>query len=142
MIVYRRCFIDVVPNFATISEPLRAVTRQGTPFKWESKQQGAFEQLNKALVDAPVLAYFDRDSHTSVVTDAGPVGLGAVLIQEKDGVSRTICYASRSISDVERRYSQTEKEALGIVWRCEKFNLYLQGLERHLTMLPTMSHCR
>ena len=52
-----------------------------------------------------------------------------MLIQEKDGVSRAVCYASRSLSDVERRYSQTEKEALGVVWGFERFNLYLQELE-------------
>lgn len=118
-----------IPNFATISEPLRAVTRQGTTFKWGNEQQDAFEKLKKSIIDAPVLAYFDKDAHTSIVTDASPVGLGAVLIQEKEGVSRVVCYASRSLSDVERRYSQTEKEALGIVWGCERFHLYLQGLD-------------
>ena len=117
-----------IPNFATIAEPLRALTRQGTPFKWDSEQQSAFQSLTSALANAPVLAYFDKDANTSVVTDASPVGLGAVLIQE-DGVSRAVCYASRSLSDVERRYSQTEKEALGVVWGFERFNLYLQGLE-------------
>ena len=118
-----------IPNFATIAEPLRALTRQGTPFKWDSEQQSAFKSLKSALANAPVLAYFDKDANTSVVTDASPVGLGAVLIQEKDGVSRAVCYASRSLSDVERRYSQTEKEALGVVWGFERFSLYLQGLE-------------
>ena len=54
------------------------------------------------------------------------VGLGAVLIQEKDGVSSLICYASRSLSNVERRYSQTEKELLAIIWGFERFNFYLQ----------------
>ena len=93
------------------------------------EQHSAFKQLKRVLADAPVLAYFDKEAHTSVVTDASPVGLGAVLIQEKNGISRAVCYASRSLSDVERRYSQTEKEALGIVWGFERFNLYLQGLD-------------
>ena len=44
-----------------------------------------------------------------------PVGLGAVLVQEQDGEFRVISYASRSLSDTERRYSQTEKEALALV---------------------------
>ena len=39
----------------------------------------------------------------------------------------------RSLSDVEWRYSQTEKRALALVWTCERFNLYLNGLpEFHL----------
>ena len=57
------------------------------------------------------------------------MGLGAVLVQEKNGEGRAVCYASRSLSSVERRYSQTEKEALALVWACERFNLYLYGLQ-------------
>ena len=36
-------------------------------------------------------------------------------------------FNSRTLSEVERRYSQTEKEALGLVWACEKLHLYLVG---------------
>ena len=57
------------------------------------------------------------------------MGLGAILVQEQNGVKRAVCFASRSLSDVERRYSQTEKEALAVVWGCERFHLYLYGLE-------------
>ena len=64
-----------------------------------------------------------------MIADASSVGLGAVLVQEKNGDSRAVCYASRSLSQVERRYSQTEKEALALVWACKRFNLYLYGLQ-------------
>ncbi len=41
-------------------------------------------------------------------------------------------YASQNLSDVERRYSQTEKEALALVWACKRFNLYVFGRQFEL----------
>ena len=79
------------------------------------------------------LAYFDRNvSCRQVIADASPVGLGAVIVQEHEGTLRPICYASRTLSSVERRYSQTEKEALALVWACERFHQYLYGLHFEL----------
>ena len=39
---------------------------------------------------------------------------------------------NRSLSEVERRYSQTEKEALALVWACERLHVYLRGTEFQL----------
>ena len=61
------------------------------------------------------LAYFDRNAPITLVADASPVGLGAVLLQEQGGINRVIAYGHRSLSEVESRYSQTEREALGVV---------------------------
>ena len=55
------------------------------------------------------------------------MGLGAVLAQEQVGTWMAVSSASRSLTYVERRYSQTEKEALASVWACERFNMYLSG---------------
>jgi hypothetical protein len=74
-----------------------------------------------------MLAYFDVNAKTQVITDASPVGLGAVLVQKQGEDYKIICYASRSLSDIERRYSQMDKEALGLVWVCERFHEFLFG---------------
>ena len=95
---------------------------------WGEKQEQSFQRLKSQVASAPVLAYFDKDMSTRVIAAASPVGLGAVLVQVKNGESRAVCYASRSLSQVERRYSQTEKEAPALVWACERFHLYLYGL--------------
>ena len=116
-----------IPDFATVAEPLRALIRKGEKFEWNEEEEQAFQTLKQKLAGASMLAYFDRDAHTRVIADASPVSLGAVLMQEVKGQSRAVCYASRSLSDTERRYSQTEKEALALVWACERFNLYLCG---------------
>ena len=77
---------------------------------------------------AETLGYFDKDAPTQVIADASPVGLGAVLTQKQKNGPRVICYASRSLTDTERRYSQTEKEALALVWACEKFHPHVYGV--------------
>ena len=74
------------------------------------------------------MAFYDPFKETSLTVDASLVGLGAILTQtHKDGTTHNISYASRSLTDTERRYSQTETEALAVVWVCDKFHLYLVG---------------
>ena len=59
--------------------------------------------------------------------DAGPNGLGLILMQEKpEGWKAAEC-ASRSLTEVEKRYSQIDREALAIRWACERCYLYLTG---------------
>ena len=80
------------------------------------------------------MTYFKNDykTRTRIIADASPVGLGAVLMQLQDGLWRVISYAFGSLSDVECHYSQTEKEALGLVWTCKHFSLYVFGTKIEL----------
>ena len=79
-----------------------------------------------------MLGYYDKNAKTQVIADASPHGLAGILLQVQNGEKRVICYASRTLSQVERRYSQTEKEALALVWACEGFYVYLYGADFEL----------
>ena len=121
-----------IPDFATVSEPLRQLTRKNVKFVWGRQQAEAFEKLKELITRAETLAYFKNNCKTRIVGDAGPTGLGAVLLQQQHGMWRVVSYASRNLTGVERRYSQTEKEALALVWACERFDLYVFGREFEL----------
>ena len=69
------------------------------------------------------MAYFDPELDTEIDVDASPVGLAGILTQG----GKVIAYGSRSLTDVKTRYSQTEREALAVVWACEHFDLYVHG---------------
>ncbi|KAL7824648.1 hypothetical protein SRHO_G00344920 [Serrasalmus rhombeus] len=117
-----------IPNYANLSEPLRKLTRKGQAWEWTSETERSFQAMKEALVSEPCLAYFKLDAPTVVISDASPVGLGAVLLQtQSDGQNKPIAYASRSLTPTECRYSQIEHEALGCVWAVEHFRTYLWG---------------
>ena len=119
-----------IQNFSTIAAPLRELTRKNTVWKWAKRHQDAFDKLKQALVSAETLAYYNPKAETRIIVDASPVGLGAIMSQKQgDGSFKPVAYASRSLTDVEKRYSQTEREALGIVFGCEKFHIYVYGID-------------
>ncbi|GAB1602677.1 uncharacterized protein K02A2.6-like, partial [Argonauta hians] len=114
-----------IPNFTVITEPLRQLTRQDRQWRWGEKEVRAFEGVKNTLCETTTLAYFDGRKQSVIVVDASPVGVAGLLSQD----GRVVCYASRALSDVEQRYSQTEREALAIVWACEHFDVYVRGAE-------------
>ena len=118
-----------IPNFSDVSQPLRELTRKDTPFQWNREHEQSFQNIKDLLTSDAVMAYFDQTKETELITDASPYGLSAILSQKTPGQEdrKIVAYASRSLSDVEKRYSQTEKEALAIVWAIERLHLYLYG---------------
>ncbi len=101
-------------------------------FRFGQEDKAAFETLKHYLNRAKTLVFYNPGQPTRVIADASPVGLGAVLVQKQAEDRRIICYASRSLSSVERRYSQTEREALALVWACERFHPYIYGTKVEL----------
>ena len=74
-----------------------------------------------------MLALYNPQAERKVSADASSFGLGAVLLQLNDQSWKPVAYASRSLMDTERRYVQTDKEALATTWACEKFSTYILG---------------
>ena len=98
-----------IPGQASITETLRDLTKNHRTWNWISIH-------NDALSQDAINSYFD------VIVDTSPVGLGAVLVQhDRNGNSKVIAYASRALTDVESRYSQTERDALVVTWGCLTF---------------------
>ncbi|KAI4899615.1 hypothetical protein NFI96_003403, partial [Prochilodus magdalenae] len=86
------------------------LTRKGQAWEWTSETEKSFQAMKEALVSEPCLAYLKLDAPTVVISGAGPVGLGAVLLQtQSDGQNKPVAYAGRSLTPTEPRYSQIEQ---------------------------------
>mgnify|MGYP001794878679 FL=1 len=119
-----------IPHYSHTTDPLRKlITGKDSrdPIVLEQVELKAFDQLKADLSNSDTLSHFDVKAETLLYTDASPVGLGAILVQVQNSRPKVVCYASRALSDVESRYMQFEKEALGVVWAVERFHHYLFG---------------
>ena len=120
---YRR----FVQGFAQVAAPLHSLTRKGVHFQWNERHQDAFENLKKALAEAPVLPYPNPTTPYLLDTDASDEGVGAVLAQVKDGKEHVVAYYSAKFDKAERNYCTTRKELLAVIKSLEHFHPYLYG---------------
>ena len=117
----------LLPDLATVLQPLLKLVRQGTKWCWKTEQQVAFES-QELLQSADLLVHFQPDLELILESDASDYGVGAVLSHRMaDGTERPTGYASRSLNTAERGYSTIEKEALAIVFGVKKFNQFFYG---------------
>lgn len=114
---------NYLPKLATVAEPLRRLTSRDAQWQWENVHQSSFDALKTMITQAPVLQYFDVHKDVVIQCDSSSVGLGAVLLQD----GQPVCYASKTLSQTERRYAQIEKETLAILLACRKFEMYIIG---------------
>eukprot|EP00118_Oscarella_pearsei_P019662 m.210275 g.210275 ORF g.210275 m.210275 type:complete len:281 (+) comp39743_c0_seq9:3016-3858(+) len=115
-----------IPNMSTICQPLNALLRQGVKWKWPAEAQQAFIRLREILASDAVLAHYDPELPLRLATDASPYGVGAVISHiMPSGEERPIAFASATLSEHERNYSQLDKEASSIIFGLRHFHQYL-----------------
>ena len=105
------------------SQPLRQLMKKDTPFVWQPEHHRAFQSLKQIITEAPVLAYYDPEKDNVIQSDASLKGIGYVLMPD----GKPVCYANRSLSDTESRYSNIERELLADCWSLERFSHYFFG---------------
>ena len=94
---------------------------------WTLECQESFEKLKEALINAPVLAYPDREGQFILDTDASHDCMGSVLSQIQNGEEKVIAYASKKFSQSQRQYCITRKELLAVHHFVHHFKHYLLG---------------
>ena len=117
-----------IPNLATTLSPLYLLLQKSTPWRWGSKQRGAFRNIKELLRSGRVFTHFDDGLPLILACDASPYGLGVVLSHHMpSGEEKPIGFASRTLTKAERNYAHLDKEALSIIFGVKRYHQYLHG---------------
>ncbi|MBW0536478.1 hypothetical protein O181_076193 [Austropuccinia psidii MF-1] len=100
----------------------------------------SYEEIRKALTEAPLLLMPDLNVPFKLYIDASGDGLEAALHQvqiiDDKPTEGPVCYISRQIKPTEARYDAIQMESLCLVLALEKLNYYLDG-----SVFEVITHC-
>ncbi|CAL8999868.1 unnamed protein product, partial [Prunus brigantina] len=128
---------DPRPTFisALLKEPIKGKIqpfssllrlKQEQIFKWEEQHQQAFEEIKRYLSNPPVLSPPKRGRPLKLYISASEVSIGSLLVQDnKEGKEHAIYYLSRTLTEVERKYSAIERLCLALYFTAVKLRHYM-----------------
>lgn len=124
-------FRRFISHFSALIKPLNELLKgrqKRQSISWNDQAEKSFREIKQRLISAPILAAPDFSLEFMIHADASCQGLGAMLTQVHDGSEVVIAYASKGLSRAERNYSVTELEIYAVVFACETFKGYIQGV--------------
>ena len=120
-----------IPRYASITAPLRKLTQKDVRFHWGEEEQNAFEKLKASISSDDTMIFFNPHKPIVVRAEASYLdGLSAGLFQDIGKGLQPVHFVSRTVTDTEKRYSQTEKDALAVRWAKNRFRMYLLGAHK------------
>ena len=125
MVTYLSKFIR---GLSDLQEPLCALTKKDVQFEWTPSHEWQFNIIKNSISSTTTLHYFDTNKPVVLQVDASKIGLGATILQDDEPVA----YASKALTETERRWANIEREAYALVFGCERFHTYVYG--RHFTI--------
>ena len=111
------------PRLSHLTSPLRELCKKERHFQWGPEHTTAFNAVKAEISSARNLPFYEATKPLTLQVDASLRRLGAALLQDQG----PIAYASKSLTETESRYSNIEREMLGIVFGLERFHHYVYG---------------
>ena len=120
-----------IPNFACAFAPLYKLLQKNVKFTWGREQEKCFNAIKGLFSSKRVLRLYNSSLETLLETDASSYGIAAVLMQRENRNTEwyPVQFVSRTLNQSERNYSNIEREALSVIFGCERFRKFLFGTQ-------------
>ncbi|MBW0508056.1 hypothetical protein O181_047771 [Austropuccinia psidii MF-1] len=118
-------------DFAILANSLYRICDQQTVSELTQERIKSYENIRRALTEAPLLPIPDWNIPFKLYIDACGDGLPEALyhiqIIDDKPTEGPVCYVSRKIKATEGRYGSSQKKCLFFMWALEKLHYYLDG---------------
>ena len=129
-------------NLSTVLAPLYELLKENTKWHWDKSQQDAFMKCKEMLKSSTVFVHYNLDLPLLLNCDASPVGVTCILSHVMpDGSERPVMYASRTLQQAERNYSQLEREKLNNQRISNKLHVYLHLCNNYSAYVSQVTTC-
>ncbi|KAF2888333.1 hypothetical protein ILUMI_17840 [Ignelater luminosus] len=92
---------------------------------WSADCEKAFEESKQLLSSDKLLVHYNPKLPIYLTCDSSGYGVGAILSHRLNGEDRPILFASSTLSQAEKKYSNLEREALALIFGLRKFHKYI-----------------
>ncbi len=116
---------NYVRGYVRLAAPLFELTKRDVNFVWDMGCQQAFQSLKAALVDAPILTRPDSRRTFCLDVDWSPKGDRAILSHKEGKFEKVVAYASKSLTEAQRKFRSMEGECYTLIWGIMRFRQYL-----------------
>jgi hypothetical protein len=105
-----------VSNFAELVKFITTMLRKGNEIKWTFESCNSFDQIKKALTEAPVLISPNYSKEFQIFYFASFNIVATVLLQKNvEGLEQPISFFNRALRNAEIKYDIMEKHAYALV---------------------------
>ena len=130
---------QIVKNVPDMTYNMRKLLKKNALFQGNETHEADFQMPKGMFTSQECLAYFDQKKGIILQVDASIQGLGAAVMQkDQQGRLKPVVYASKSLTNAEKRYSNIEHELHTVVFGCIRFDhyLYARKFECHCDHKP------
>jgi hypothetical protein len=115
-----------VSNFVELVKHITTMLMKGNEVKWTVESRDSFNQIKKALTEAPVLISPDYSKDFLIFSFASFDIVAVVLLQKNvEGLEQPISFFSIALRDADIKYDIMENQAYALVKSLKDFRIYV-----------------
>jgi hypothetical protein len=100
--------------------------KKRTAVRWTPEGEKAFDDIKDLVSRCPLLHFVDDKAPITLMTDASDYGIGGYLYQVVEGTKHPVAFISKSLTEIQLRWSVIQKEAYAIFFCCSELDNLLR----------------